>query len=42
VGDTVRERTDQVTTAAALVLIPMIRHLGKLDLLLKPKLAEAA
>jgi len=41
-GETVRERTDQVTTAAALVLIPMIRHLGKLDLLLKPKLAEAA
>jgi hypothetical protein len=41
-GDSVRERTDQVTTAAALVLIPMIRHLGKLDLLLKPKLAEAA
>lgn len=41
-GDTVRERTDQVTTAAALVLIPMIRHLGKLDLLLKPKLTEAA
>lgn len=41
-GDTVREQADQVTTAAALVLIPMIRHLGKLDLLLKPKLAEAA
>lgn len=41
-GDTVRQRADQVTAAAALVLIPMIRHLGKLDLLLKPKLAEAA
>ena len=41
-GDVVRERAEQVTTAAALVLIPMIRHLGKLDLLLKPKLAEAA
>jgi hypothetical protein len=41
-GDAVRQRADQVTSAAALVLIPMIRHLGKLDLLLKPKLAEAA
>jgi hypothetical protein len=41
-GDVVRERADQVTAAAALVLLPMIRHLGKLDLLLKPKLAEAA
>ncbi|MEA3061220.1 MAG: hypothetical protein QOJ94_1001 [Sphingomonadales bacterium] len=41
-GDVVRDRADQVTNAAALVLIPMIRHLGKLDLLLKPKLAEAA
>lgn len=41
-GDTVRERTDQVTTAAALVLVPIIRHLGNLEFVLKPKLAEAA
>jgi hypothetical protein len=41
-GEAVRTRADHVTNAAALVLIPMIRHLGKLDVLLKPKLAEAA
>jgi len=41
-GDSVRERAAHVTSAAALVLIPMIRHLGNLEFLLKPKVAEAA
>lgn len=41
-GDAVRERAAHVTSAAALVLIPMIKHLGNLEFLLKPKVAEAA
>ena len=38
-GDVVRERAQHVTEAASLVLIPMIKHLGNLEYLLKPKIA---
>lgn len=41
-GDLVNEKASEFTSSAALVLLPMIRHLGGLELLAKPKLKEAA
>lgn len=41
-GDTINEKAGEFAASAALVLLPMIRHLGGLELLAKPKLKEAA
>jgi len=41
-GDTINEKVGEFAASAALVLLPMIRHLGGLELLAKPKLKEAA
>ena len=41
-GDQINQKAGEFASAAALVLLPMIRHLGGLELLAKPKLKEAA
>jgi hypothetical protein len=41
-GDTIKDKAGEFAASAALVLLPMIRHLGGLELLAKPKLKEAA
>jgi hypothetical protein len=41
-GDLINQKAGEFASAAALVLLPMIRHLGGLEMLAKPKLKEAA
>ena len=41
-GDILNQKAGEFAASAALVLLPMIRHLGGLELLAKPKLKEAA
>lgn len=41
-GEAVAEKIREVGDASSLVLIPMIRHLGNLDVAAKPKLKDAA
>jgi hypothetical protein len=41
-GETINQKAGEFGSSAALVLLPMIRHLGNLELLAKPKLKEAA
>ncbi|HET8636086.1 MAG TPA: hypothetical protein VFL96_04475 [Acidobacteriaceae bacterium] len=41
-GDLINQKASEFASSAALVLLPMIRHLGGLELLAKPKLKEAA
>lgn len=41
-GETINQKAGEFASSAALVLLPMIRHLGGLEILAKPKLKEAA
>lgn len=41
-GELINQKAGEFASSAALVLLPMIRHLGGLELLAKPKLKEAA
>ena len=41
-GETIDKKAGEFASSAAIVLLPMIRHLGSLELLAKPKLKEAA
>jgi hypothetical protein len=41
-GDLINEKAGEFAASAALILLPMIRHLGGLELLAKPKLKEVA